>query len=322
MPHPTLKEISERTGFSIATVSRALAGSPLISARTRREVLSCARETGYRSESCREVAVIMPDITYGAYFGTLLHQLQEELRRNCFVPVIFSTLELHVLEKMQFCGAISLLAHNGLETYWGARHTIPLVCINTRPRHLDGIFTVGSNDAQGMQLAVGHLIELGHRRIGRLGGSYSFGDRTNWNSYARDLAFRKLMAEHGLPADLQVAVEAQSVPEAVRQLLDMGVTALILLNEGMELEVMHALRLLGIRVPDTLSVVGWSSEATAPYLHPTLTNLEQNYMELVRCSCEIFRKLLDGEPVAEDVLVDYRFRIRSSTARPPDCAHG
>ena len=122
MAHPTQKEIAARTGFSIATVSRALAGSPLISARTRREVMACARETGYRDEVCREVAVIMPDIPYGAYFGTLLHQLQEELRRNRFVPVIFSTLELHVLEKMPFCGAISLLAHNGLEAYWGAAY--------------------------------------------------------------------------------------------------------------------------------------------------------------------------------------------------------
>ena len=317
MAHPTQKEIAARTGFSIATVSRALAGSPLISARTRREVMACARETGYRDEVCREVAVIMPDIPYGAYFGTLLHQLQEELRRNRFVPVIFSTLELHVLEKMPFCGAISLLAHNGLEAYWGARHTIPLVCINTRPRHLDGIFTVGSNDVQGMRSAVGHLIQLGHRRIGRLGGGYSFGDRTNWNSYARDLAFRDLMAEHGLPAELRVAVEAQSVPEAVRQLLDMGVTAMILLNEGMELEAMHALRLLNVRVPEMLSVVGWSSDAVAPFLEPSLTNLEQNYTELVRCGCEIFQKLLNGEPVAGDVLVDYRFRVRSSTAPPP-----
>lgn len=316
MMHPTLKEIAERTGFSIATVSRALAGSPLISGRTRREVLACARETGYRNEACREVAVIMPDVIYGAYFGPLLHLLQEELRRNGFVPLVFSTLELPVLEKMQFCGAISLLAHNGLEAYWGARHTIPLVCINTRPRHLDGIFTVGSNDEQGMRLAVGHLIQLGHRRIGRLGGGYSFGDRTNWNSYARDLAFRDLMAEHGLSAELRVAVEAQSVPEAVRQLLDMGVTAVILLNEGMELEVMHALRLLKIRVPEALSVVGWSSGEVAPYLEPSLTNLEQNYVELVRRGCEIFQKLLNGEPVAGDVLVDYRFRVRSSTAPP------
>lgn len=62
MAHPTQKEIAERTGFSIATVSRALAGSPLISARTRREVMACARETGYRDEVCREVAVIMPDV--------------------------------------------------------------------------------------------------------------------------------------------------------------------------------------------------------------------------------------------------------------------
>ena len=56
---PTLKEIAEATGYSIATVSRALNGSPRITPETRRSVLACARRTGYRT-ACRRVALIVP----------------------------------------------------------------------------------------------------------------------------------------------------------------------------------------------------------------------------------------------------------------------
>ena len=317
MKRKTIGDVAKESGYSIATVSRVLNNGQWITGKARKNVIAAARKIGYL-QSYRTVAVILPSLLcIDSYSSGIVGELSSLLESKGFLVEVISLNSLNLLQEQNFCGAISAVGDSGLERIWSDELPLPLVCINTRPRHLDGIFTVGSNDAQGMRLAVGHLIQLGHRRIGRLGGGYSFGDRTNWNSHARDLAFRDLMAEHGLSAELRVAVEAQSVPEAVRQLLDMGVTAMILLNEGMELEVMHALRLLKIRVPEMLSVVGWSSDAVAPFLEPSLTNLEQNYTELVRCGCEIFQKLLNGEPVAGDVLVDYRFRVRSSTAPPP-----
>lgn len=310
----TLKLIAAETGYSIATVSRALSGSPKIASEAKRTILAAARRCGYRTES-RNVALIVPHNSFSGYFGVLLEHLFAELSPQGFCPVVLTAGELEVLEELRFCGAISVMAQDGLEKYWGKRHIMPLVCINTSPRHLDGIFTVGSNDAQAMRLAVEHLIGLGHRRIGRLGGPYSFGNPNNWNSFARDRNFRRLMAEHGLDPELW-AIGSDTPAEPLKELLGRGITALIILNEGMELEALRALRLLGCRVPEDLSVVSWSIPGTGAALVPPLTSLEQDFELLVRHVCTLFHRLIAGEAINDDVLVDYHFRIRRSTAAP------
>lgn len=311
----TLKQIAEATGYSIATVSRALNGSSKITAETKRAVLAQARRCGYRIE-CRSVALIVPHFQFDGYFGGVLRLLAAELSRQGFTIEVISSENLGVLEEHPFCGAISIMAQNGLERYWGDRHAIPLVCINTRPRHLDGIYTAASNDEQGVRLAVEHLTRLGHRRIGRFGAVTSFHDPTNWNSTNREQAFRRMLAERGLEPELYASSsgEAASTLEALKSLLARGVTAIVTVNEGFELETLHALELLSVRVPEEVSVLSWTQPNPAGYLKPTLSGIEQNFPELIRAGCEMFRSLLAGDPVG-DTLVDYRLSPRASTAR-------
>lgn len=131
-------------------------------ARNARSVLACARRTGYRT-ACRRVALIVPGYQFDGYFGSVLRLLAAELGRLDYPVEVLSSTGLDVLEEHSFCGAISVMAQNGLERYWGDRHILPLVCINTRPRHLDGIYTVGSNDEQAVRSPSDILLERGHR---------------------------------------------------------------------------------------------------------------------------------------------------------------
>ena len=205
------------------------------------------------------------------------------------MPVVISAEHLEVLEQQEFCGAISLMAQSGLEAYWGRRHAMPLVCINTSPRHLDGIYTVGSNDEQGMRLALDHLLKLGHRRIGRLGGINSFGDPNNWNSYARDRTFRAVMAQHGLPEELYAAPGDDDFADAVKSLLDRGITALIILNEGMELVTLHTLRLLGKRVPEDISLAAFDDILTPAASGHLLCGMQANYERMAATAIRVLR---------------------------------
>ena len=101
--------------------------------------------------------------------------------------------------------------------------------------------------------------------------------------------------------------------DALKSLLDRGVTAIVTVNEGLELETLHALDLLSVRVPEEVSVLSWTQPHPAEYLKPTLSGVEQNFPELIRAGCEMFRSLLAGEPVG-DMLIDYRLAPRGSTA--------
>ncbi len=311
---PTLKEIAAATGYSTATVSRALNGSPKITPEAKRTILACARKVGYRVE-CRRVALIVPNFQFGGYFGSVLEPLATELARNGYSIEVLSSTYLDVLEEHPFCGAISVMAQNGLEYYWGERHIMPLVCINTRPRHPDGIYTVGSNDEQAVRLVIEHLLERGHRRIGRLGGETSFDDPTNWNSTNREQAFRRCLSGHGLDPALVASPRGTtpSVPEAIKSLIDRGATAIITVNEGLELPALHALRVLSVRIPEQMALISWTQPNPAALVTPSISGIEQNFIELVRQGCETFHRLLAGEPVA-DTLVDYRLQIRESSA--------
>ena len=92
----TLKQIAEATGYSIATVSRALNGSSKITAETKRAVLAQARRCGYRIE-CRSVALIVPHFQFDGYFGGVLRLLAAELSRQCFTIEVISSENLGCL---------------------------------------------------------------------------------------------------------------------------------------------------------------------------------------------------------------------------------
>ena len=71
----TLQDIAEHTGFSVATVSRVLSGSPRISDDTRRKIIRCADMYNYRMK-CKNVAMLT--LGYGLYFSNMLTALQKE----------------------------------------------------------------------------------------------------------------------------------------------------------------------------------------------------------------------------------------------------
>ena len=83
----------------------------------------------------------------------------------------------------------------------GEKHPIPLVCINTKSWHFERIYSVVSNDEQGMNLLVRHLVELGHKRIGLLYWK-KYLNAENFNRKNRVAAFQTVMRKFGLPDNL------------------------------------------------------------------------------------------------------------------------
>ncbi len=310
------KELAAKLGISPATVSRALAGSKKISSATRQRILQTARQNNYTSRS-NIVALLVPHFSMHGYFSEVCSLLFQELDRNGFRPLLLPGKNLELIEEIDLCGAISVFSQNGLEKYWGKSQIMPLVCINTAPNHLEGIFTVSSNDDQAMRTAVKHLYALGHRKIGRIALYDSLYPDNNWNSLARGTSFRNIMTELDLYPDHSGAISGDDCFAPLKHLLDAGVTAIITQDENLETDILHALRYMNCRVPEDLSIISLSFAGTAKKLNPPLSSLEQNIPEITRRSCEIFQKLLRGEKIAGDVFVDYSFISRSSTAAPP-----
>ena len=140
-----LGDIVRETGYSTATVSRALNGSSWVAERTRLKILEAARKTGYlRSE--RTVTLVVPNISTGYYYKYMVSELENMLRFAGFRMELIPVRDLEMIEEHRPSAVISIVAEDGLERYWGKKYEIPLVCINTAPRHLEGIFSVHSNE--------------------------------------------------------------------------------------------------------------------------------------------------------------------------------
>jgi len=314
----TLHDIADATGYSVTTVSRALNRSTAVAPQVRSVILNYARQIGYM-QGKRTVIIIVPSLSLGIYYQEMLFELCNMLDFAGLKMEMVPINSLELIEERNLCGAISIMAEDGLERYWGKQQAIPLVCLNTRPRHLDGIFTVASNEVQGTRLVTKHLIDLGHRRICLITPARSEKD-ANYCQRQRFSTFKTVMMEHGL-YDYHICHEHWSEEESnllIKKALDAGVTAFISSIEGHSARLTRLLNLMGKRVPADISLIGWLDENADSYCTPPITGIRQNFNYLAKHVMVMFNKLLHKEPVTEDVIVDYNFFPGNSTA-PPSC---
>lgn len=308
--HATLKQIARRCGISEATASRALSNSPLVNRETRRKVLQTARECGRQSGS-RLIAVIVQN--YSTYFAAALSAVVYELENASFVPVILDATGLPMLEYAAFQGAVSIMAGNGFEDVWGRKQLIPLVCFNTPSLPRKNVYSVGSDDAQGIRLAVHHLTSLGHKRIGRLFWDNQLDSSQNWNSSIRNRIFQDEMRLRNLPDDITGFYNHENLYSCLNQLLKQGITALFLTSEGMGLRELQMLNAMGVDIPRDLSVIAITQPGLGAMTTPPLTALEQDFYSLARRTRILLEDIFHGSIPPDNQLIDFRFFNRGST---------
>lgn len=315
MKHKTLDDVARESGYSPATVSRVMNNAQRVSDRTKKAVLSAARKLGCLP-SRRTVAILLPSLRTGLYFQNVLSEIGPQLAMEDFRTEIVPEDSLDLLEEQNICGAFSIFANCGLERLWGEKHSFPLVCINTKPWHFEGVYSVLSNDEQGMNLLTQHLLRLGHRRIGLLYWE-KYLEVENFCRQNRVAAFQNAMRKHGLPDNLLSGMQwSREMDLALRRLLKQDVTAIITTAEGDEYRALYHLKQFGLKVPDDLSLAGWLHPEFSRFSDPPISGIEQNYRFLAQHAVALFNHLLHKEPVSGDILLDYNFFERCTTAPP------
>ena len=167
-----------------------------------------------------------------------------------------------------------------------------------------------------MNLLTQHLLRLGHRRIGLLSWE-KYQDVKNFCRQNRVAAFQKAMRKYGLPDNLLSGMQwSREMDLALHRLLKQNVTAIITTAEGDEYRALYHLKQFGLNVPDDLSLAGWLHPEFSRFCDPPITGIEQNYRFLAQHAVALFNRLLHKESVAGDVLLDYNFFERCTTAPP------
>ena len=273
----SIKDVARTVGVSTATVSRALRGLPRVSDETRDRVLQAAAELDYVASPSaaglatghtRAVGVVVPFVSrwfYGevvqgaeaplrdAGYDLLLYNLggDRETRRR-----VFGT---HLSSKRVDAVLVLSLTPSDEERAWLARLDRPVAVVGTT---VPGWSSVRIDDEATACLAMRHLLALGHRRIGYIGGSLE--DQLDFAApLDRLLGYRRSMAEAGL--DVQPQWEAvgdftvRGGLAAMRLLLGSAPrpTAVLAASDEMAVGAVHAVREAGLRVPDDVSLPSW-----------------------------------------------------------------
>jgi DNA-binding LacI/PurR family transcriptional regulator len=332
----SLTSIAAAAGVSVSTVSKVLNGRTDVAPATRERIGLLLRQHGYQPGARLDFGVVdlllglgkgQPAMTqHDPWTEQLIHgtvAAAAEAGHSVVVTPVDSAEEfdrwLELATVRGTHGALSVVhLPRGTELQRLAAAGIPVVVIDPATEPGPDVRSVGTTNWQGGLTATRHLIELGHRRIAVIGGLPSL-----WSSQARVDGYRSAMLEAGLAVDERlVCHEEFSVHGGRRQatrLLSLAErpTAVVAANDAQAFGVLQALRDLGLRAPQDLSVVGFDDVPVAAWAAPPLTTIRQPLAAMAATAFRMLRAGESGTAQAHHVELSTSLVVRHSTAPPP-----
>lgn len=310
-----LNRIAKETGYALSTVSRALNDSPKVAEKTKREILAYASKCGYRERKKAIALLVSAWNVEDMYFRETIHELIAELACQGCEVMIIPDCSLSLLENQDLAAVFSMISLSGIEEWWDKRYPFPLIGINVKFNPLDNIYSVLSDDDQGMELLINHLIQLGHKRIAYIGSGFS--QPEHFENNLRFDAFQQKMRALFLKGDIAADTNGrdEDIEYCVRQVMKESPTSIICACEQLAHKTIYYLSVLGFRVPEDVSVVGLTLPGLDQYCLPPITGIQQNLPMLARKAVGMFGKLLQGRSVDKNIYVPYLFCQRLSSKK-------
>jgi DNA-binding LacI/PurR family transcriptional regulator len=330
-----LAEVAEKVGVSEATVSRVLNGKPGVSDATRAAVLTALDVLGYerptqlRGERARLVGLVLPELQ-NPIFPAFAEVVGNALAQQGFTPVLCTRTaggvsEAEYVELLLQQHVSGVVFAGGLYAQADAPHghyqrlvdrKLPAVLVNAAVEHLD-FPRVSCDDAVAAEQALGHLLALGHERVGMV-----LGPSDHVPSRRKLAAFRVAAAKAGVEVEPHFVEHAMFSLEggqaAAARLLGARVTGVVCASDLLALGTIRAARRRGISVPDELSVVGYDDSAFMTCTDPPLTTVRQPIEAMGRAAVELLVARIGGQRVpAEELLYEPELVVRASTAPAP-----
>ncbi|HVX07849.1 LacI family DNA-binding transcriptional regulator [Humibacter sp.] len=327
-----LAEVARKVGVSEATVSRVLNEKPGVSEATRQAVLTALDVLGYerptklRGERARLVGLVLPELS-NPIFPAFAEVVGGALAQNGYTPVLCTQtaggisesdyvnllLEQHV-SGVVFAGGLYTQELGSHEHYDRLRDVdLPTVLVSAP---IDGIGfpTVSCDDRVATQLAIRHLLQLGHTRIG-----FVLGPPDHVPSKRKYEAAQQELHDAGLEFDDSLVVRSlyslEAGQAAAVQLVRAGVTAIVTASDPLALGVIRAVRRAGLSVPDDVSVVGYDDSALMGCVEPPLTTVRQPIEPMGRMVMELLTQQISGvRPSVDEFLFEPELVVRASTS--------
>jgi LacI family transcriptional regulator len=331
-PAVTLRSVAERVGLTASTVSAVLNNSSAarsVPERTKKRILTAARGLNYlpnfsarslRAKRTYTIGVILEEIG-DAYGSLVMSGIERYLREQNF----FFLTVAHRHDKKLLATYSTMLRERGVEgfitvdTFLTEEPALPTVAVAGH-RRIKGVTNLFLDHHRAASLALGHLVDLGHKRIAFMkGAAVSVDSEDRWR------AIREVAEDLGIDVRPELVVQLEGddpTPNLgypfARQLLarKQPFTALFAYNDISAIGSICAFEEAGLRVPDDVSVVGFDDIQSSAFIHPPLTTVRQPLQKMGEIAARTLLDRIEGRTkYGPEIAIEPEFVVRKSTAR-------
>ena len=335
----TMKDIAREFGISVATVSRALKDSPRISAERRAAIQQYAREHNFtpnvlaeslrrsRVQPIRVIGVIVPNFVH-YYFASVLAGIEEEAAKRGYRILVATSQEQYEREvsicqwffENKVCGVIVSQAKD-TKDYQHFQQLIdggiPLVFYDRICTGVDASRVV-VDDYMGAYNAVTHLVETGCSRIAFYGSAMNLEiSKNRFNGYKDALLKHRLTYDEGLTFICDNRADAEAItPEILKS--EPRPDGFFAVNDDTAIGILYTAKHMGLRVPEDVSICGFTNGYRAIACDPMLTTIEQRGVKVGEEAADILIGQVEGtipRNKPQRRIVRTRLVVRGTTRR-------
>lgn len=328
----TIRDVARAAAVSTSTVSNVLNQARYVRPETRELVETTMKKLGYRPNNLARamvqrdthtIGVIIPD-NANPFFSELARGVEDVLADAGYF-VFFGNSDndpikeryyLRGFAERQVDGLIIAIASDGEnEELLTLSAHLPIILMDRMLKSWTGDWVMHDNET-GMQLAVNHLVSLGHKAI-----AFIDGDPCLSTAQERRKGFEASMQSLDLtPASMTdgvFSVDSGYVQTVSLLRISPRPTAIVAANDLLAIGAMRAIVEAGLRVPEDVSVVGYDDIAFASFIYPGLTTISQSGRSIgVEAARLLLRRLKDPQEIPQRTLMKPKIAIRHSTAKP------
>ena len=332
-----LKDIAERAGLAVMTVSKALRDKPDVSADTKTRVKLLAQQMGYvpdstaqglRMRTTRLFGLVVSSMTNPIYSRVVL-AIEERAYELGYDVLLAHTLNIPEREEAclrrllwrrvdgLFISPVYRMATEAPIYQELVTRRIPTVLLGHAAPFCNQFVNVETDDLLASYAVTQHLLKLGHKRIAFFGGPLA----TPWHQ-ERFEGYRRALREVGLDVDDRLVFQAgRTIEDGAKAALQMtnescDATAVQAINDVVAVGCAETLLSQGLKIPEDISVAGFGNILLGAHFRVPLTTTKQPKFRLGSAAVDAMQQLLRGQR-AEPKRLPAELIVRASTGTPP-----
>jgi LacI family transcriptional regulator len=325
----TIKDIAERAGVSFSTVSKALNDSPLVHNNTKQRILDIALELGYQpniaarrlvSNKSWTIGVVWPSVERFAP-SALITRINNEMAKHNYTTLLSinqTELAIETFLRLQ-CDAILVFYDREGEVVQNFTKQLLIPILYYGVNGLTPFTTIDATRSKAIELAVEHLVSLGHHRIAYVGNTNSKDPLQS----EKVTAFIKQMTHNHLPITMESLLSMNSLDTyegymTTKQLLHSQErpTAIISGSYDLTKGILRAATELQIQVPEQLSIISYDNIQQMEELEVPMTAVGVNLTEIVDTTVQTLLKMINHKDPIPSIYLEPVLVVRASTSPP------